>query len=50
MDLTETDKQKLKLGVTAHLIKSLGSEKDLLQTAKIMLNGLLGKSRRDSRN
>jgi DNA-binding response OmpR family regulator len=40
-DLNEHDKQKLTLGLSAHLIKSRASEKELLDTVKSMLNGLV---------
>jgi len=40
-DLTNSDKQRLTLGLTAHLIKTRTSEKELLNTLKELLNGLV---------
>lgn len=42
-DLSEEDKLKLRLGLTAHLIKSRTSEEELFNTVKNLLSGLLSK-------
>lgn len=44
VDLSDEDKKKLTLGVTAHLVKSRTAEEDLVETAKSMLNGLIEKA------
>ncbi len=43
-DLSENDKKELTLGLTSHLVKSRTSEKELLETVKTMLNGLLDRT------
>lgn len=42
-DLSKDDRRRLRLGLTAHLIKSRTSEEELFNTVKNLLSGLLSK-------